>query len=327
MSALPTPSRANTRPLALRPDFREAREARGAEMRTSTPPRRAPPQPRCEVTDDRRSASKLGRLWKAALLASVAGASAFGVVKVAHVVEHTDALPLRAVVITGVPEGSARAGEIRAWSELEEGVPFFGIDTAAVAARVERHPFVGHATVRRLPPDTLEIAIEERVARAALRTPSGIYLVDDDGEVMKRARPGDALDLPVLSLRTAQSGRDMAMESTVAVEPAAAVAGSRSSVVQALALLRAAEAAFRPGRLSEVIELEATGFELVLDDGARVRVGDNDFGKKLGRLAATEARLKAHGRGFSFMWLDDARHPERVAVRLRSTTETSSGGG
>ena len=44
-------------------------------------------------------------------------------------------------------------------------------------------------------------------------------------------------------------------------------------------------------------------------------------------IGATEDRLKAHGRGFSFMWLDDARHPERVAVRLRPTTETSSGGG
>lgn len=309
MSALPTPSRANKRPLGLRADMRGP-DMRGAERSPSLTPRRAS-QPRYDVADAGVGERRFTRLWKAALLASVAGCSAFGVVKVASVVEHTDALPLRSIVVSGVAPAansadgsvSPRIAEIKAWSELAEGAPFFGIDADAVEARVEGHPFVRSASVRRLGPDTLEIAVEERTPRAAVRTPAGLYLLDDDGEVMKRARPGDALDVPVLSLR----------------EPTKNAA--------ALSLLRATDKVLPAGRLSEIVELEATGFELVLDDGARVRVGDNDFDRKLARLAQTEQRLTAHGRGFSFMWLDDARHPERVAVRLRSTTETSSNGG
>lgn len=295
MSALPTPARPHKRPLALRPEQRHAATA---------PPRRMPTQPRMQMPPANPSSSS--RWLKAALLVGVAGASAFGVVKVASIVEHSEELPLRTVAVAGVAADSPRAAEVKAWAELEEGTPWFGIDTAAVEARIEQHPFIREATVRRVPPDALEITVEERVARAAVRgagDDGGLYLVDEDGEVMKRARPGDALDLPVVSLLDI------------------------SKSAGALSLLRAVDGAGLMARVSEVNELAATGFELVFVDGARARVGVSDFDKKLTRLKATEEQLHAHGRDFSFMWLDDARHPERVAVRLRATTETSSRGG
>jgi len=306
MSALPvvpTPSRGNKRPLGkgvLRPDHRPH----------TTPPRRAATQPRTPPSSPSPSSSSSSRLGRGALLMAVAGLSAFGVVKVASIVEKSEDLPLRTIAVAGIASDSPRAAEVKVWAELETGTPFFGIDTDAVKTRVEQHPFIREATVRRLPPDTIQITVEERAARAAVRSNTSegaggdaIYLIDDDGEVMKRARPGDALDLPLLAL------------------------SSVTKNAQALLLLRAAEKANWLPRISEVNELAATGFELVLEDGARVRVGDTDFDAKFSRLQATDAQLAAHGRRFSFMWLDDARHPERVAVRLRSTTETSLGGG
>ncbi len=311
MTALPTPSsRSQRRPLApprsgpmLRPD-----------LRTTTPPRRS--DARGAPTLPKGPSSQAARFAKAALLAGVAAASAFGVVKVKSVVEHSDVLPLRTISVVGVAADSARAAEVKAWTELDvssstgdgsdgnPGVPFFGIDTDAIAARVEQHPFIGDAHVRRLPPDTLEITVTERSPRAAVRTEDGVYLVDENGEVMKRARPGDALDIPVLSLLEVTKN------------------------APALALVRALEVAQLLSRASEVVEHPASlGFDVVFDDGARVRVGSGDFDQKLARLVKTERELAAHGRSFSFMWLDDARHPERVAVRLRPPTETSAGGG
>ena len=56
-------------------------------------------------------------------------------------------------------------------------------------------------------------------------------------------------------------------------------------------------------------------------------LGATDIDIRLRRLLSTEQRLKESGRAFSFMWLDDAQRPERVAVRLRTTTETSPTGG
>ena len=110
-----------------------------------------------------------------------------------------------------------------------------------------------------------------------------------------------------------------------AAQPAPGALPARLS--EALALLRAAESAGLAARVSEVVELPAVGFELILDDGARARVGNEQFDEKLRRLQATQARLRASGRQFSFIWLDDARHPERVAVRLRTATETTPSGG
>ena len=303
MSALPTPSRANKRPLVLRP------EVRGAAA--TAPPRRVPTQSRLSPLPR----EGLRRFFKGGLLLGVAAASAFGVIKIADVVEGSDALPLRSVVVVAGDEGLAltaqRDSEVKAYAELLAGVPFFGVDTAAVEARVERHPFVRDAVVRRLPPDTIEIAVLERQPTALLSTPSGLYLLDDDGDVMKRARPADDVDLPVLTGFVSAASMDL--------EP--------SKLAGGLSLLRAVQKAGLLARVSEILALPATGFELVLIDGARVRVGDNDFDQRLRRLTATEQRLSARGRQFSFMWLNDARHPERVAVRLRSTTETSSTGG
>ncbi|MDP2344919.1 MAG: cell division protein FtsQ/DivIB [Deltaproteobacteria bacterium] len=311
MSALPTPSRPNRRPgetVRARQTPQLRPEARGAAA--TAPPRRVATQPRLAALPR----PGVGRALKGALLVGVAAASAFGVVTIADVVERSPSLPLHNVSVVAAGGGvlaSARDSEVKAYAELVEGVPFFGIDTDEVKARVERHPFIREALVRRLPPDTIEIVVQERVARAVVSTPQGMYLLDDDGEVMKRARPGDDVDVPVLSGFVSAASSDL--------EP--------SKLGGALALLRAIDKAGIGARVSEIVALPATGFELVLVDGARVRVGDTDFDARLQRLGATEQRLAASGRHFSFMWLDDARHPERVAVRLRSTTETSSTGG
>jgi cell division protein FtsQ len=283
--------------------------------------------------------ARIGRTLKGALLAAVAAGSAFGVVKIADLVEGSDALPLHNVAVVAAGGGSlisARDNEVKAYAELVEGVPFFGIDTDAVKARVERHPFVREATVVRLPPDTIEIVVLERKAHAALALPTGLYLIDDDGDVMKRARPGDDVDVPVLS-GFSSFGHSGALHSDAEASSrgsgplrANSLASSDQEMAKlsgALALLRSVEKAGLTPRVSEIVTLAATGFELVLIDGARVRVGDTDFDARLQRLGATEQKLAASGRHFSFMWLDDARHPERVAVRLRSTTETSSTGG
>ena len=269
-------------------------------------------------------------MLKGAVLVAVAVGSAVGVVKVRALVERSGEIAIHNVNVTGVAADSPRANEIRAYAEVDDGVPFFAVDPEVVAARVARHPFVASVDVRRVPPDSVEIAVTERVARAAVRFGDGIYLIDDDGAVMKRARPGDALDLPLLSLLSAGDDTTNVTSDVTKNDgddsnvPATAMP---TRMPDALSVVRAAERAGLLERVSEVVELPAVGFELVLDDGARARVGNDLFEAKLRRLRATEAQLRASGRRFSFMYLDDARHPERVAVRLRPATETTRTGG
>ena len=319
MSALPSPTRANRRPNpVLRAD------ARGAAA--TAPPRRAHSHPRLAGVGAR-IAPSVSRSLKGAILLTVAASSAFGVVKIADLVEGADSLPLRNIVVVdaagadvSLPRASgdkrSLADEVKAYADVAIGVPFFGIDTEALKERVELHPFLREALVRRLPPDTLEIVVQERAAWAALSTPRGLYLLDEDGEVMKKVMPGDDVDMPVFTGFFDAADHDAAPRLL-----------DDAQLALGISLLHALHQAAVVDRVSEIVALAATGFELVLVDGARVRIGDNDFTAKLQRLTATEQQLRARGRHFSFMWLDDARHPERVGVRLRSTTETSSVGG
>jgi|GEM_PF-1108989 len=296
------------RPTPLRP-----------QASTTQPPRRAGTTPRAPLPggDDPHARTKRG--LKALLLAAVAAGSAFGVITIKNVVETSRHLPLRTVAVIGADDATAlsdeRAAEVRAFADLEEGAPWLGVDTAEVAARVERHPFVREARVQRRPPDALEIAVVLRTPAAVLREGERLYLVDDDGEVMKRLRPGDHVDVPLITL--------LPRESAAGGE----TNGTLPGLGDALGIIEAAARAGLGARLSEVVAVPGAGFEVVLDDGARARLGTTDIDIRLRRLLSAEQRLKESGRTFSFMWLDDAQRPERVAVRLRTTTETSPTGG
>lgn len=312
------------RPAPLRPAV--------APQSTSLTPRRVGSSPRLAVT------TLPQRPWvrglKGAVLVAIAAGSAFGVVKIRDIVEQSDRFPLRAVEVIA-PAGTeaisdSRMNEVRAYAELEPGIPWFGIDTDVVARRVERHPFVREARVERQPPDGIDITVVMRAPLALLRVDEALYLVDDEGEVMKRVRPGDPIDLPLIALDaelTAQDSAASTFSEATLLEEATNHGRRLRGLADAVDILANAGRLGLLSRISEVVAVPAAGFELVLDDGARARLGTTDIDTKLRRLLSTEQTLKSKGQAFSFMWLDDGQRPERVAVRPQPTTETLPTGG
>ena len=275
-----------------------------------------------ERTAERRRVSLLpgrlawGRAVRGAGLLGLAALSAIAVVKIANLIERSDLLPIKSVTVHGA-EG-ARADEVLAYASLPEGTPLLSLQAADVAARVAQHPFVARAAVRRVPPDAVVIDVELREPVATLSA-GELYLVDALGNIMKGARPGDGLDLPVIT----------GVEATELVD-----ASGRASDVVLGALLRLtahARAGHPGGALAEVAVVPGAGYELVFEDGLRVRVGDDDTEAavidKLGRLDAVLRKLASAGVSASFIHLDDDRRPERVAVRLRPVAETPPVGG
>jgi cell division protein FtsQ len=71
------------------------------------------------------------------------------------------------------------------------------LDVAAVRARLEATPWIAHATVRKLYPDHLEMAIEERQAFALWQKDYKLSLIAADGTVLA---PVDAHEAPRLPL-------------------------------------------------------------------------------------------------------------------------------
>jgi len=106
-------------------------------------------------------------------------------------------LPLRTVEVSGTVR--AAADEVVELAALPDSVALSGVDVRLVADRVQRHPWVRSARVRRLPTGTLEIKIEERTPVALVIDGGGRprHLLDPEGHELPLA-PGVSYDVPLL---------------------------------------------------------------------------------------------------------------------------------
>jgi cell division septal protein FtsQ len=93
-----------------------------------------------------------------------------------------------------------------------------------------------------------------------------------------------------------------------------------------LRLLDAHKAAGAPGGVVQQIHHDEGGLTLTLQRSLEVRLPRDDLEGRMAKLATLLGRLEAAGHQAAWIHLNDARRPERVAVRLRSTPEVVSGG-
>ncbi len=281
---------------------------------------------------------------RVAVVAVVGGGCAYGASVGIKAFTQGEALPVRTVAVKGAPDG--RANEIRTYANIKAGSPLLGVDLDAVSQRVLEHPFVAAAAARRVPPDTIEIEVLARRS-AALLSAGSTYVVDDSGHPFKRARPGDALDLPVIT-------GDVVLEDTredglepVAMEadaPAASAAETPTNDVQkpkgqvdvaavqeALlgldATVRQPELESTVGRLEEISVERGFGLTFVFASGIRARAGSGLLDSKLARFVRVVRTLREAGHDPAEVYLADERRPERVAVRLRPAPEVASDSG
>lgn len=199
----------------------------------------------------------------------------------------------------------ATAEELLELSPVAVGDHLLAVDPEAVAAALRRHPWIASAEVRRRLPAALEVSIVERRARALVDLGS-LYLVDERGEVFKRATPGDGLDLPVVT----GVGREDWVERRAEVEPL---------LVGALALLdRWAERGLdRRAPISEIhLDPDYGTILWAGDEGVEVRLGQGDLPEKLARLERVLAAVDAEGQRAEVLHLDNRRRPDWVAVRV-----------
>lgn len=199
----------------------------------------------------------------------------------------------------------ATAEELLEISPAQRGDHLLLCDTALVEAALRRHPWIASVEVRRRFPRTLEVKVVERRAAAIVEL-GGLYLVDANGEVFKRAVPGDGLDLPVIT----GIGRDAWVDRREEVEPL---------LTAALALLdRWAEHGLdRRAPVSEIhIDADYGTTVWAGDEGLEVRLGHGDLPDKLQRLERVLSAVDAEGQRAEVLHLDNRRHPEWVAVRL-----------
>ena len=225
-----------------------------------------------------------------------------------------DLLRIREIRFEGLSRASAQ--ELLELSPVQRGDHLLLCDTSLVEVALRRHPWISSVEVRRTLPPALEVKVSERHA-AALVDLGGLYLVDAEGEVFKRALPGDGLDLPVVTGIT----RDDWVERRAEVEPL---------LHAALALLdRWAERGLdRRAPVSEIHISADYGTTLWAGaEGLEIRLGQGALPEKLARLERVLAAVEAEGRRAEVLHLENRRRPDWVAVRFAGEATAGGGGG
>ncbi|MEE9241442.1 MAG: FtsQ-type POTRA domain-containing protein [bacterium] len=94
---------------------------------------------------------------------------------------------------------------------LSPGTNLFGVDLESVRRRVESNPWVRRSSIRKIPPSTLRIEIDERRPAAIIRR-KGAIAVDGEGVILGKLSARPAKCLPVLegfSKRGVQPGESI----------------------------------------------------------------------------------------------------------------------
>jgi cell division protein FtsQ len=197
--------------------------------------------------------------------------------------------------------------ELAAAAGIAKGQNVFSIDLDRARARLLQDPWIAEAHVARQLPGTVYLRVTEREAAGILAMAEGTYLVTREGAIIKRAEPGDPVDVPVvtgLKLQELVDDRDGAMQ----------------KIRRALDLAADYEHSPLAHRApAQEVHIEATG-DLTLVVGKTtvlLKLGGPPYRRKIEQAVRVIAELDRRGAKPDTIMLDDEARPERVVVRMR----------
>lgn len=219
------------------------------------------------------------------VIASAAAAGAFDLYERGHF-SRFEPEPIRSVRVGGQLDHVSRR-ELRRAVAPHIGAGFFGIDVGAVAKAAHELPWVARASVRRVWPDSLHIAVIEREAVARWGVEA---LVSARGVVFMPERTGRVDHLPLLVGPSGSSERVLQAYREVTRLLDAVGGGVRELALSARGIWRVRC---------------ANGVEIVLGDGHFSRLGDfaQIYEPLLGASADNVAGIDLrYTNGFAVRW-------------------------
>ncbi len=215
-------------------------------------------------------------------------------------VAHASALHVDHIAVRGNDRLST--GEVLVLLDGLRGQHLLSVDLDRWQRRLLSSPWVGHASLRRVLPSTVEVLLRERQPMAIGRLGADLYLIDADGHVIDDYGPNYAqFDLPIID------GLGGSPDQTgTAVDEGRADLANRllGSVGRRPALLR---------RLSQ-IDVSNTRDAVVLleDDSALVHLGDDQFLERLQSYVDLSAALHERVTDIEYV---DVRFDNQIYVR------------
>ncbi|MCC6767085.1 MAG: FtsQ-type POTRA domain-containing protein [Deltaproteobacteria bacterium] len=226
---------------------------------------------RARIDPFRRTRAARRLVWTGAGVVALAAVGAVGLYgpRLAAAIADHPYFAVSEIVVT--PTTHVRPGALLESADLRPGLSLWRLDPDALAARLEAHPWIRRAMVRREFPRRLVVDVVERKPVAILYLDQ-LYYVDTTGLAFVRVGDRDPLDLPFVT------GVEAAI---VADERPFA----RHAIRQALRVLDLMQAAGLPFRVSEVhIEREQGVTVFPVEPRVALTFGWSGFKTKLARL-------------------------------------------
>lgn len=189
--------------------------------------------------------------------------------------------------------------EVLAWLGVQDGTSLWDVTPNRVRGRLEVHPLIARASVRREFPNRFEIEVRERRPEA-IAVLDGLYYLDRNGQILKPLADEHDRDYPLITGIDAQA------------EP-----GYRTwALRRAMRLVRLCQRVSCPGGVSEV-HLDSELGLVLYPRGPRVAVvlGWGSWREKLNRATRVLAAWQAQSERLARV---DLRFRDQVLVKLRT---------
>jgi len=245
----------------------------------------------------RRPARRIRWLRVLATVAATA-ASAAAIVASGYWVLTTERFAVVAVEVRGASRVPPQ--RILEASGIHHGQNLWRIDPARVRARLEEMPEIRRADVVRELPNRVAIVVEERRPFTLVHA-ARLHWLDEDGRVLGDENRAVSTEVPVISGLSEEEL--VTMRTTPGPRARAAIALIR-------ALLRTGSAL--ASEISEIDMSRPEGPVLYTVDGVEVRLGQDDWEARIGRLQGVLAQLGASGETVSSI---DLRFRDQVVLK------------
>lgn len=195
--------------------------------------------------------------------------------------------------------------EVREWLGLTAESTLWEASPASVRFRLEEHPFIARAAVRRSFPGRLEITVRERRPRA-IAVLDDLYYVDRAGVTFGPLRPRDSRDYPVIT----------------GIAPGLAAGARLWAIRRALRLLRRCDRSPCIGSLSEINVGDGRGVVVYpVQPHLPVVLGWGSWPEKLARAQRVLQAWQGEAERVASL---DVRFRNQVVIALRPQEQSPS---
>ncbi len=255
---------------------------------------------RAHVKPSRKRAATTRHAWLAVRVLAIVLVMGYGGYRGVTSIAAAQTLQVSHLTVRGQQRLST--GEVLALVDGLRGQNILTIGIGEWQQRLLSSPWVESATIRRVLPSTLEIAVRERVPMGIGRIGTALYLIDSKGVIVDEYGPAYAdIDLPIIDGLATAPADGGALIDAARTEFAGRVVGALASRPE---LAR---------RVSQIDVADLHDAVVILDDDtAQLRLGDTDFVARLQQYLDLQPALRERMAGIDYV---DLRFDERLYVR------------